>query len=82
MFTRHYHLEFVLQTKDARPEHLRSSLKGLVDVLDILPLEDTHGQGNNYKVQVKTKEPELVFDVCSEYGRLKSVKIEEEKGRM
>lgn len=78
MFERHYHLEFILNTQSAEPEAIKGSLAGLVDAVDISPLaEDKHSHGKNFKIQVKTREPELVFDVCSQFGRLKSVKINE-----
>jgi dihydroxyacetone kinase-like predicted kinase len=78
MFVKHYHLEFILNTQSATPESIKSLLTGLTEAVDIFPLlEDKHGHGKNFKIQVKTKEPELIFDVCSQFGRLKSVKVSE-----
>lgn len=78
MFRQHYHLEFVLDIRETNLESIKNSLKGLIDTMDISPLlENKHGEGKNFKIQVKTKEPELVFDVCSQFGRLKSVRISE-----
>ncbi len=78
MFKQHYHLEFVLETMGARPDSIKNSLRGLIESVDILPLlEDGRGDGKNFKIRVKTADPELVFDICSQFGRLKSVKVSE-----
>lgn len=66
-----YYLEFILNIKDTSPELIKNSLIEFGENLVILPFEE------DYKISIDTEDPTIIFDTCSQFGRLKSVKINE-----
>lgn len=69
-----YNLEFILHAKDSSPKIIKNSLAEFGSDLVIsedLEQEESH----NYKVSMATEDPTLVFDLCSQLGRIRSVKI-------
>jgi dihydroxyacetone kinase-like predicted kinase len=71
-----YELEFILHAKDSSPKMIKSSLSEFGNNLVVSPSEDNK-EGHNYKVNMVTEEPTLVFDLCSQLGRIRSVKVKE-----
>lgn len=67
-----YNLEFILNTKSASCENLKNALIEFGKVEEIQALDE-----GNFKIRVLAEDPALIFDTCAEFGRLKSVKIDE-----
>jgi dihydroxyacetone kinase-like predicted kinase len=73
-----YYLEFILNAKDITPEVLEDSFTQLGEGLEVSRiLEEDSEPGENFKIHIHTQDPTLVFDTCSQFGRIKSVKIDE-----
>ncbi len=71
-----YSLEFILHAKDSSPKIIKSAL---AEFSNDLVVDDCkmHGESCNYKVTMITEDPTLVFDLCSQLGRIRSVKVHE-----
>jgi len=71
-----YILEFILHAKDSSPAIVRSAL---AEFGTDLMVEDFQKQSeeSNYKVNMVTEDPTLVFDLCAQLGRIRSVKVQE-----
>jgi dihydroxyacetone kinase-like predicted kinase len=78
MIPPNFHLEFILNTYNASQEQIRSSLVEFAEALEIsqVPLEDST-KDKNFKVRIHTADPTVIFDICAQFGRIKSVKINE-----
>lgn len=75
-----YCLEFILNIQSASLETVRNSIMELGEGLEIsLVSGDNITQGRDFKIRIHTKDPTIVFDTCSQFGRLKSVKVDEER---
>ena len=73
-----YYLEFILNTHNAQVEIIKNSLTEFGDNLEISPLpKDDKEKGENFKINLHTEDPTIIFDTCAQFGRLKSVKISE-----
>jgi len=72
-----YSLEFVLNSPYATPETIRNSIAEFCPKLEIsgCPQEQ---QAKSFKICADTENPEMVFDICAQFGRIKQVKINEE----
>jgi dihydroxyacetone kinase-like predicted kinase len=80
MLTPRYHLEFVLNTQNISHKTLYNSLIEYGKGLEITPgMQDDSGKGKNFKINIETEDPTIIFDICSQFGRLKSVKVNEER---
>jgi dihydroxyacetone kinase-like predicted kinase len=38
--------------------------------------QDESVAGDNLKIKIHTQDPTIIFDICAQFGRLKSVKID------
>jgi len=76
-----FSLEFILHVHGPARESIKNALSEFGDHLEIT--DDTQGSGEarDFRIRMLTEDPTLVFDVCSQFGRIKSVKINEE-GRL
>lgn len=75
-----YSLEFILHVHG---ESVRTIKNALAEFGDRLEITDTAGRdedARDFKILIETQEPTMVFDVCSQFGRIKSVKINEGRG--
>ena len=74
-----YSLEFILNTHECSLDLLRNSIIEFGDSLEIIeePSEGAN-KGNNFKINICTEDPTIIFDACAGLGRIKSVKINEE----
>ena len=76
-----YHLEFTLETDKSCLTALKSSIAGFGDDLQVHEIIPEEGNKNkDFKIHISTLEPTIIFDLCAEFGRIKSVKINEERG--
>lgn len=75
-----YHLEFILNTYNVSEEVIKSSLAEFGESLKVSLLpQDNTGKGENFKVCISTPDPTVIFDICAELGRIKTVKVNEER---
>ena len=74
-----YHLDFILNAADSSTNTLQKSLECCADILKITQVVDENKQsGKNFAIQASTKDPTLIFDICSQFGKISSVKVDEE----
>ena len=71
-----YALEFVLHAKDSSPKIIKSALAEFGSELMVADCLK-QGESCNYDVRMITEDPTLVFDLCSQLGRIRSVKVNE-----
>lgn len=72
-----YHLEFILSAMGSSAATIKNSLAEFgedLEVIDYCP--NTQDRHRDFKINVNTEEPTIIFDVCSQLGRIKSVKID------
>lgn len=78
MMPARYKLEFILHAKGSSPKIIKSSLAEFGD--DLLVSEAAQQEEScNYKVNMVTEDPALVFDLCAQLGRIRRVKVDDEK---
>jgi len=75
-----YWLDFILRAYGESAQNIKSALSEFGEHLEIAEDAEGQGQARDYKIRIQTEEPTLVFDVCSQFGRIKSVKINEDGG--
>jgi len=71
-----YVLEFILHAKDGSAKTIKNSLAEFGDDLTVSEAPEQK-ESCNYKVNMITEDPALVFDLCSQMGRIRSVKVHE-----
>ncbi|MFA5199589.1 MAG: hypothetical protein WC442_01575 [Candidatus Omnitrophota bacterium] len=76
MISSKYELEFILHAKDSSSKIIKSSLAEFGDNLVVDCAKDGK-ESHNYKVNMVTEDPTLVFDLCSQFGRIRSVKVQQ-----
>jgi len=73
-----YKLEFILHIYNTSAKTLKSSLSEFGNCLEIIDCcQDPQAKGRDFKINVNTEEPTLIFDVCSQFGRITSIKVNE-----
>lgn len=64
---------------DTHLKTLKDSLAQLGEDLEITPVgQDSLPKQKDFKIQMYTEDPTLVFDACGQFGRIKSVKVSED----
>ena len=71
-----YALEFILHAKGSDPKIIKSALAEFGSDLVVGDCQK-QGESCNYEVSMITEDPTLVFDLCSQLGRIRSVKVHE-----
>jgi len=71
-----YALEFILHAKDCTPKTIQSALAEFGHDL-VVSQALAENENCNYNVSMITEDPTLVFDICSQFGRIRSVKVHE-----
>jgi hypothetical protein len=76
-----YSLECILNIQDeATLKMLKNAIIEFTENLEINPAsEDNLTHGKDFKICMQTQDPTIIFDTCAQFGRLKSVKVEEKK---
>ncbi|TRZ94911.1 hypothetical protein D4R78_05080 [bacterium] len=71
-----YSVDFILHIQDATVEIVKNSIREFGDDLEVreLPGGDA-AKGRNLNIHIRTEDPTIVFDICAEFGRIKTVKI-------
>ncbi len=73
-----YFLEFTLDMQAASIDTLKNSIIEFGEGLEILPLpQDDALKVKGFKICIHTEDPTIIFDTCAQFGRLKSIKIDE-----
>ena len=73
-----YRLEFILHAYDLTASVLEQRLREFGEDLEIFELSaDNPEKGKNFRIHICSEDPTIIFDACAEFGRLKSVKIDE-----
>lgn len=71
-----YALEFILHAKGSSAKNIKSALAEFGSNLEVIDCQK-HPESCNYEVSMTTEDPTLVFDLCSQFGRIRSVKVHE-----
>jgi len=73
---KNYHLEFILNAYNTEIKAIKNALTEFVADIEI---NETKNENNSsdYKIHLKAEDPTVIFDLCSQFGRIKSVRIEE-----
>lgn len=69
-----YFMEFTLQAADISEEVIRNSITEFGSEVEVLPLG-----GADFRIHICTEDPTIIFDVCSDFGRITSVKVDEQR---
>jgi len=73
-----YSLEFILSLHSEPIEKVKNSIREFGDGIEITQLpHDGVSEFRDFKVNIHTLDPEVIFDTCGQFGRIKSVKIDE-----
>lgn len=73
-----YSLEFILSLNSASIEEVKNAIREFGEGLVIAQLPaDSSPEFRDFKINIRTLEPEVIFDTCGQFGRIKSVKIDE-----
>ena len=80
--SRKYSVEFILSTGGvcANAKLIYDSLVEFAEKIVITHFKATRLQGESVKLQLETQEPEIIFDICAQFGAIKSVKVSEQGG--
>ena len=74
-----YNLEFILSTYEGSLDSLKNSIIEFAEDIKIAEVPDVSGtKAKNFKINMCTEDPTVIFDTCAEFGRIKSVKVHEE----
>ena len=73
-----YFLEFIITTYNITEEAIKNSLTEFGEGLEIHNCQDLEGRGKDFKININTEDPTVIFDICSQFGRIKTVKINEQ----
>ncbi len=74
-----YCLEFILNMQDVSIQTLKNSIVEFAEILEISQMpQDNTIKTRDFKIRVYTEDPTIIFDTCAQFGRLKSIKIDEE----
>lgn len=73
-----YKLEFILSTFSIDKQNVWNSLLNSAEDLEIIEALDKKIAGPaELKINLITIEPTIIFDICSQFGRITSIKVEE-----
>ncbi|MFA5351006.1 MAG: hypothetical protein WC357_06735 [Candidatus Omnitrophota bacterium] len=72
--TEKYRLEFILHAQNSSPKMIKSSLAEFGNELVVSQSQD-QDEKCDYKVNMVTEEPTLVFDLCAQLGRIRSMRV-------
>ena len=77
MFLQNYRIEFILHSFNCTAKDISNSLAEFADNMDITDSQEANEKGSNFKISIDSPEPTVIFDICSQFGRIKSVKVNE-----
>ena len=75
---RKYYLEFILNMKAVSSEALKNSILEFGEDLEITQMSQDNDAGDkDFRIRIYTEDPTIIFDTCAQFGRLKTIKIDE-----
>jgi len=78
MFNRSYSLEFILHAHGTTAEAIRNSLTEFSEDLTVIEqAADQDSSGRDYAIKGLAEDPTVIFDICAQFGRIRSAKVEE-----
>jgi len=78
MLENNFRLEFILHVHDTSMQDIRNSLIEFAQDIQICDMgSDAAGAGKDFKLNLKAQDPTMIFDLCGQFGRIRSVKVEE-----
>jgi hypothetical protein len=73
-----YRLEFTLHAYDTSAKTLESALAEFTEELEIADSPGEPGmRGEDFILSMKAEDPTAIFDICAQFGRIKSIKVDE-----
>ena len=67
-----YNIEFILNAKRISKEEIRNYLVEFTDKIEISSCAE-----GEFKISLEAEDPTIIFDSCAQFGRIKSVKVNE-----
>jgi hypothetical protein len=80
MNAQRYRLNFIIHTYNVKLGMIKSSLAEFAEAIEVSGIGSPSGKGESFSVTLSTEDPTIIFDVCSQFGRIRSVKVEDEGG--
>jgi len=77
-----YSLEFILSVGEISLETLKNSIIEFGENLEISQCQPADKKDRELLIRVSAEEPTLLFDACAQFGRIKSVKINDDTARI
>ncbi len=75
-----YNLEFILHSLDSSLEAVKSALSEFGDSLEVSEqLPENSAKGKDLKINMNTEDPTAIFDLCAQFGRIRTIRVEEIK---
>lgn len=74
---RNYRLEFILNVYNTSADRIKNSLVEFGEDLEITACQDNNAKSVAFKININSYEPTVIFDVCSQFGRIKAIKVSE-----
>jgi len=75
---RKYYLEFILNMQAVSSDALKNSILEFAEDIEITHVpQDNEARGKDFRIRVCTEDPTIIFDTCAQFGKLKSIKIDE-----
>jgi len=71
-------LEFILHVQNNSAQSLKSAFSEFGENLEIVDSsEGLDFKGRDFKISIITEDPTVIFDICSQLGRIRSMKVDE-----
>lgn len=72
-------MEFILHAHVSSQAAIKSSLSEFAEKVEVGEPVNPASTSSDFQVNIITEDPTLIFDTCSQFGRIKSAKINEAK---
>lgn len=72
-----YNLEFILYALNGTAGSIKNALTEFGEDLEVAACDENPEKARNFKVKISTEDPTVIFDICSQLGRIKSMKVNE-----
>ena len=73
-----YLIEFTLHVHGMPVEKIKSSLAEFGEHAQVQVSEDAGERGKDLMISIEAEDPTMIFDVCAQFGRIKSAKVNEQ----
>jgi len=72
-----YNLEFILYALNGTAASVKNALTEFGEGLEVSACDEDPDKSRNFAVKIRTEDPTVIFDICSQIGRIKSVRVNE-----